>query len=310
MAEQSLLGDLAPEVFLSDYWQQQPLLIRDAAPNWHSPLTPEELAGLALEEEVESRLITHKNNQWALRHGPFVEADFTGMPPQDWTLLVQAVDLWVDEVAQLKARVDFLPAWRLDDIMVSFATTGGGVGPHFDHYDVFLLQVEGEREWQLGERCDVDEQLREDGDLHLLDRFEASAKYVLRPGDALYLPPRYAHWGTALTDGLTYSIGFRAPTLSEMLDDLVMELQSQNREAYLRDPPLSPTMASDAIDPAFVEQAQAMFRELIADDAFFADWLARYMTIPKYPHYAHLTDERRHATVAGRRYVNGEPEED
>ncbi len=150
----SLLGDVSVAEFLSDYWQQKPLLVRNALPDWPNPVSPDELAGLALEEEVESRIVVEQGvSPWELRHGPFDEGTFAQLPPTGWTLLVQALDLWVPEVQTLLQHFDFLPRWRLDDVMASFAVPGGSVGPHFDQYDVFLLQVAGQRRWQIGAHC-------------------------------------------------------------------------------------------------------------------------------------------------------------
>lgn len=307
MPEPSLLGEMPAEHFLRTYWQHKPLLLSQVAVDWSSPLSAEELAGLALEEEVESRLITQVDDRFRVQHGPFDEDTFINLPDRNWTLLVQAVDLWVDEVSALHQRLAFLPPWRRDDIMVSYATPGGGVGPHFDHYDVFLLQVEGEREWHVGQHCEIDEPRVADSEMHLLAGFETESTHLLKPGDALYLPPRRAHWGTAVTESLTFSIGFRAPRLSEMLDDLVLDLQSGHDDSYLRDPPLNLSMAGEHIDPAFVAEAQKLLRELLDDQVFFEDWFARFVTTPKYPHYAHLTGEQRRATIRGLTYVNGEP---
>lgn len=155
-----LLGGLTAREFLRDYWQKKPLLVRQAIPDFESPISPDELAGLALEEEVESRLvIEHGERPWELQRGPFNEDTFQDLPERDWTLLVQAVDQFVPEVAELLEDFKFLPKWRIDDLMISFAAPGGGVGPHFDNYDVFLLQAHGHRRWQIGQMCDADSPL-------------------------------------------------------------------------------------------------------------------------------------------------------
>ena len=202
-----MLGDLSADAFLQRYWQQKPLLIRHALANYRSPISGDELAGLALESEVESRLVESQGGDWTLKHGPFTEEDFLGLPEEDWTLLVQGVDLWVPEVQALLSQFAFLPPWRLDDVMVSFACPGGSVGPHFDQYDVFLLQVEGQRRWQIGAACSSETPMRDDSPLRILKEFEAEEEWVLEPGDMLYLPPGVAHWGVAETECLTFSIG-------------------------------------------------------------------------------------------------------
>ena len=150
-----ILGEITADEFLAEYWQKKPLLIRNAIPNFIAPIEGDDLAGLSLEEEVESRLVI--GDDWQLEHGPFEESRFETLPDRNWTLLVQGVDLWIPEVADLLKSFDFLPAWRVDDIMVSYAEDGGNVGPHFDYYDVFLLQGSGQRHWQVGKLCSADD---------------------------------------------------------------------------------------------------------------------------------------------------------
>lgn len=302
--QHALLGMSAAR-FLSDYWQQQPVVLHTPYEQSDNPLSANELAGLALEEDVEARLITQQNADWQLRHSPFTEADFLSTPERDWTLLVQAVDLWVPAVADLKQRFDFLPAWRLDDIMVSYAAPGGSVGPHFDHYDVFLLQLEGQRRWQLGAPCPADEPLREESDLRLLAHFDPIEEHLLGPGDMLYLPPRIPHWGIATEACMTYSIGFRAPTLVEMLDDLIIDLISAEHDPHYQDPPLREDMSGVDIDPAFVAQARMLLRDILDDEQRLGEWFARYMTAPKYPNLVTESGEQRVARWRNTTYVNG-----
>jgi len=203
------------EIFLANHWQRTPALLRSAIPDFQPPISADELAGLAMEAEVEARIIELEDPSYRLSHGPFEAGDFNRTLP--WTLLVQAVDLWVPEVAALRELVRFLPSWRFDDIMVSYASHGGGVGPHFDNYDVFLLQGEGCRRWRIGQWCDEQEPLEAHPDLRLLAEFRQQDEYLLEPGDILYVPPRVAHWGIAEGDCTTFSIGFRAPRINEML---------------------------------------------------------------------------------------------
>lgn len=304
----SVLGALSPNQFLSDHWQHRPLLVRDALPAYRSPISPDELAGLALDADVESRLVLEHGNAgpWELRHGPFKDSDFLALPKRDWTLLVQAVDLWVPEVKELLQRFNFLPPWRFDDVMVSYAVPGGSVGPHFDQYDVFLLQVEGERRWEIAELLDGEAQLLPQTDLRILQHFEATHQWTLSPGDMLYLPPRVSHWGVALTECLTYSIGFRSPTVSELLDDLAVEVLAQNHELHYCDPPLTSAMASEEITPEFVKQAKDLLLRALDDDELLADWFARFMTAPKYAGLEGDTGEKRRARVNGVVYENGE----
>jgi len=301
-----MLGDLSADAFLRRYWQQEPLLIRKDLANYQSPISADELAGLALESEVESRLVECQGRDWTLKHGPFTEEDFLSLPEKDWTLLVQGVDLWVPEVQALLSQFAFLPPWRLDDVMVSFACPGGSVGPHFDQYDVFLLQVEGQRRWQIGGRCSSETPMRDDSPLRILKEFEADEEWLLEPGDMLYLPPGVAHWGVAETECLTYSIGFRSPSIADMLGDLSVELMTQGYDAHYRDPALTPNMASLNIDQAFIDQAKRQLWQAINDDDLISDWFARFMTATKYPELEEVTEEERHASVRGRRYFNGD----
>lgn len=304
-----VLGGLAATEFFANYWQRKPLLVRQALPGYTSPVSADELAGLALEDEVESRLVLEQGAQgpWELRHGPFHGSDFQTLPDKAWTLLVQGVDLWVPEVAAVLDHFDFLPRWRLDDIMISYAVTQGSVGPHFDQYDVFLVQVEGVRRWQLGGACDASSPLLRDTDLRILADFTPEQEWVLEPGDMLYVPPGIAHWGVAQTPGLTYSVGFRSPNLADMLGELAMDIGEQPDTPRYVDPPLSLSMANDEIDPAFVAAAKQQLLALLEDENLIADWLARYMTSPKYPDLLEVTGEERTAQVKGCVFRNGEP---
>ncbi|MGJ8537754.1 MAG: cupin domain-containing protein, partial [Parasphingopyxis sp.] len=207
------ISNFNSEAFLRDYWQKQPLLIKNPWDSWENPLEPDELAGLACEAEVESRLIEQTDASWAVEHGPLPEARFAALGPSRWTLLVQAVDHYVPEVAALIEPFRFVPNWRIDDVMVSCAADQGGVGPHFDQYDVFLIQGSGRRRWRIGGRCDETSPLLPHDDLRLLAEFEASDEWILEPGDILYVPPGIAHDGVAIGDNcMTYSVGVRAPS--------------------------------------------------------------------------------------------------
>ncbi len=304
----NILGDLAPADFLLHHWQRQPLLIRGALPEVKSPISADELAGLSLEEEVESRIVMERgaDGPWSVQRGPFAPELYQQLPERDWTLLVQAVDLWVPEVKELLDLFDFLPRWRLDDIMISYACAGGSVGPHFDQYDVFLLQVEGQRRWQIGDACTSATPLLADTELSIIDNFEPRQEWLLSPGDMLYLPPGIGHWGVAETECLTYSVGFRSPTVADMLGDLAVELLTQGHRQHYRDPPLTPAMAGDVIHGDFIHQAKAQMFELLNNDALIEDWFARFMTAPKYPDLEEQTEEERHASIRGRRYFNGD----
>ena len=216
-------------------------------------------------------MVAGRGNNWSLRHGPFTEQDFLNLPEQDWTLLVQAVDLWVPQVQQLQDRFEFLPRWRMDDVMVSFACPGGSVGPHFDQYDVFLLQVEGTRRWQIGGHCDGNTPLKADCPMRVLECFSSRQEWLLEPGDMLYLPPGIAHWGVAESECLTYSIGFRSPSIADLLGDLAVELMAQGYDAHYRDPAMTQALAGPDIAQAFVAQAKQQLWQAIDNDDLIGD---------------------------------------
>lgn len=283
-----MLGGLTAAEFLRDYWQQKPLLIRGALADFECPLDPDELAGLACEEGVEARLVEEQGAEgpWQVRHGPFDERTFARLPERDWTLLVQAVDHYVPEVAELLEAFDFLPRWRLDDIMISYAPPGGSVGPHVDQYDVFLLQGSGQRRWQLGGRVGDDAPILAGIDLRILERFtvEDGDDWVLEPGDMLYLPPGWAHHGVSQSDDcLTLSVGFRAPSADEAItsfaDYLGEQLPASRRYA---DAGMAPPADPAELDDAAVARMRSLILESLDDPAQLAQWFGRVMTQPKY----------------------------
>jgi 50S ribosomal protein L16 3-hydroxylase len=280
-----LLGGLTAREFLRDYWQKKPLLVRQAIPDFESPISPDELAGLALEEEVESRLvIEHGERPWELRRGPFAEDAFATLPERDWTLLVQAVDQFVPEVAELLEQFKFLPKWRIDDVMISFAAPGGGVGPHFDNYDVFLLQGHGKRRWQVGQPCNSDSPLLAHADLKILAEFEQTEEWVLEPGDMLYLPPLLAHCGTAEDDCMTYSVGFRAPSAAEVLTHFTDFLgQFLPEEERYSDAGAEPASDPHQIQRDALDRLKALLNEHMGDERLLMTWFGQFMTEPRYP---------------------------
>ena len=280
-----LLGGITAREFLRDYWQKKPLLIRQAIPDFESPIDADELAGLALEEEVESRLvIEHGERPWELRRGPFAEDAFSTLPEREWTLLVQAVDQFVPEVAELLEQFRFLPSWRIDDVMISFAAPGGSVGPHFDNYDVFLLQGHGKRHWQIGQMCDSESKLLEHADLRILADFQATDEWTLEPGDMLYLPPRLAHCGVAVDDCLTYSVGFRAPSAAEVLthftDFLSQYLPDEDRYT---DADAQPVSDPHQIQHDALGRLKSLLTEHMSDERMLLTWFGQFMTEPRYP---------------------------
>ena len=271
--------------FLAVYWQKKPLLIRNPWGAWSNPVEPDELAGLACENEVESRLITQAGTTWNVEDGPLPEARFGKLGATGWTLLVQAVDHYVPAVAALIAPFRFVPNWRIDDVMVSLAADGGGVGPHFDQYDVFLVQGLGRRRWQVGAHCDANTELLPHDDLRLLANFEATDEWVLEPGDILYVPPGVAHNGVAVGgDCMTYSVGFRAPSRAELIADYADHLTADmpDDDRY-QDASLQAQTNPGEITPAAIAGLHAMITDKLGDRAAFARWFGAYNSTPKYP---------------------------
>jgi 50S ribosomal protein L16 3-hydroxylase len=270
-----------PALFLRDYWQRKPLLIRQALPGFTDPLSAEELAGLALEEEFESRLVETRGSDWHFEQGPLADDSFQRDNP--WTVLVQAVDQHHPGVAQLRQLISFLPQWRIDDVMVSYATAGGGVGPHYDNYDVFLLQGMGQRRWQIGQACLPQEPLLDHDQLRILADFQQTEEYLLEAGDILYLPPRLAHWGTALGDCLTYSIGLRAPRLNDMLSRwLDQVLEGLDPEGFYTDPPLTAAKRAGELSSQAINSAINQLQSALANRTEDPRWLGELVTEPRY----------------------------
>ncbi|MCY4045158.1 MAG: cupin domain-containing protein [Cellvibrionales bacterium] len=279
------LSHFDASAFLKEHWQKKPLLLKQAFENFSSPLTPDELAGLALEDAIESRIIIQKENDWQLHHGPFDETFFQSLDGKTWTLLVQSLDQWLPDIHTLKNAFDFLPSWRLDDIMISYAPTGGSVGPHFDQYDVFLLQANGQRLWQIGQRCsDTDEHLV--SDVKVLANFEETERHLLSPGDILYLPPGVAHHGVSQSDDcMTISIGFRAPSTLEILDRLVLNLGEQLTEGdRYQDPALTPNHPNQITRDALT-QFQQLINNTLQQPELLAKTFGELMTEKRHPAY-------------------------
>ena len=272
---------MPPAQFLRDYWQKRPLLIRNAFPDFVSPVSPEDLAGLACEEAALSRIVQHdrKKDQWTLRSGPFAEAEFPNLPDHDWTLLVQDVDKWDADVRALLVRFDFLPRWRIDDVMISFAATGGSVGAHVDQYDVFLLQAQGQRHWQISTDANAPTAFRDDVELKLLREFKPTHEWTLDPGDMLYLPPGVPHHGVAVDACLTFSIGMRAPSQAELLVDFAEHLaQRTGDDARYADPDLSMSSDRYEIDDGAMARVRHALAVLQVDDAALAAWFGSYIS--------------------------------
>lgn len=271
------------ERFLGDLWQRRPALLRAALPGYRSPLTPSDLASLACEDGVESRLVHEREGPWRVEHGPFDAERFAALPGEGWSLLVHGVDRLLPEIAALLDRFRFVPNWRLDDVMVSHAPPGGSVGAHVDAYDVFLVQAAGRRRWAWTDRPTADPAFVPDRDVRLLARFEPDREAILGPGDVLYLPPGVAHHGVALEDCVTCSVGFRAPSRVDLAGGLVEALVARDDDVRYADPGGTPVDRPGAIDDAAVERARALLRAAVLDDALVADALGRVGTAPTRP---------------------------
>lgn len=286
-----LPADLSPEKFLAEYWQKKPLVIKNAFPNFLDPVSPEELAGLACEEDIESRLVFNESDNWRLQNGPFVEQDFTALSNENWTLLVQAVDQWLPQAKKLLTEVNFIPDWRLDDLMVSYATKNAGVGPHFDYYDVIIVQGLGQRQWQLGQKCDETSPLRADSDLKILSEFSINEEFTLECGDALYIPPGIAHHGRSLGNSLSYSIGFRAPSYTEAVSQYAATICDElSEDKRYNDPDLTPQNALGEISNASMVRMQALLLDALQNKKKIEKWFGQHMTQRKYPEQTYMPD--------------------
>ena len=273
------LGTLTTQQFLEEYWQKQPCLIRQAIPGFTPLLDGDDLAGLACEEMAESRLIkgTFDARDWTLTNGPFSESDFASLPDENWTLLVQDVEKHYAPLQTLMQQFSFIPQWRLDDLMISYAGTGGSVGPHVDQYDVFLLQAEGKRRWQIARSFEPG--LLEDCSLNVLKHFQPEQEWVLEPGDLLYLPPNVAHHGVALEPGMTCSIGSRAPSGADLLQGLGEWLAFSDHEGgRYTDPDLQTVSRAGEINPEALQNLRKLMLSGIDKNRNLDNYLAAFLS--------------------------------
>jgi len=286
----TLLGGLTVNEFLRDYWQKSPLLIRQAFPAFKGLLDPQQLVALACTEDVQARLITQQRGKFSLRQSPFEPEDFEPLGRTKWTVLVQGVNHHLPEAAELLKNFSFIPHARLDDLMVSYAPKGGGVGPHFDSYDVFLLQGQGHRRWQISSQAD--RSLVEGAPLRILRDFRIEQEWVLEPGDMLYLPPHYAHNGIAEDDCMTYSIGFRTPAYQELAEQFLVYLQDRIEvKGVYADPGLRAQKHPSEISPAMLRQVEQAIKQVRWDKEDIANFLGCYLSEPK-PHIFFDAPER------------------
>ncbi len=294
---------LTAEKFLVRHWQKKPLLFKQALPAFQCALEPEELAGMACEADVESRLVLEKHGAtpWEARYGPFAEDDFTQLPASHWTLLVQDVDKHLPEVARLLDHFRFIPDWRLDDVMVSYAVDQGSVGPHIDDYDVFLYQARGRRRWKIHYQTVSESDFIPDLDLRILPEFEAEEEWLLEPGDMLYLPPNVAHWGIAEGECMTCSVGFRAPTLREMAAAwFEQSIEQHLPTTRYRDPPLKPQSAPAEINAESLAEFKGLLESCLHNLQRDNRWFGRFITEPK----EHLQVEPRERAVTEEAFLN------
>lgn len=315
----TLLGRLTPAQFMRRHWQKKPLLVRGALAGVAAPLERAELFALAASDDVESRLVVRDAAGWRLEHGPFTRRRLPALRQPGWTLLVQGVDLHADAARRLLDEFNFIPAARLDDLMISYASDGGGVGAHLDSYDVFLLQVQGQRRWRWGRVARP--QWHDDVPLKLLARFEPTRDEVLGPGDLLYLPPGWGHEGTAVGgDCMTCSIGFRSPARGELARELLPRIAddlADDAQLY-RDPSQPATARPGALPQALVDFAQHAVQRALQDPALLRSALGAWLSEPKpqvwfgrgarlVPGHAVVLDRRTRMLYDTRRvYINGE----
>ncbi|WP_035917854.1 cupin domain-containing protein [Legionella fairfieldensis] len=275
-------GSIDSQQFLREYWQKKPLVIRKALPGFINPLTPDELAGLAMEEEIESRIVLEAINQmpsWRLKRGPFIEKDFTGLPETHWTLLVQGVDRFIPEVAAMLDYFNFIPQWRVDDVMISYAARYGSVGPHYDNYDVFLYQAIGQRRWSLTTKNCQQTNYLPDTALRIMAEFDTEEEYLLEEGDMLYLPPHVGHYGVATTkDCMTYSFGYRSYQGQELWNSFADYLTERSSTVLYEDPDWS-----DMHNPAELPRqawlnARDLLQKSLNDENLLKSWFGCFIT--------------------------------
>ena len=278
-----LLGGLTPTQFMRRHWQKKPLLVRQAVPGFVPPVLKKDLFALAAQDGVESRLAQQKSGAWSLKRGPFSRRSLPALATPLWTLLVQGVDLHDDRIHALMQQFRFVPDARVDDLMISYASNGGGVGPHFDSYDVFLLQAHGKRRWRIGRQKDLT--LRDDVAMKILAHFEPEEEYVLEPGDMLYLPPRWAHDGIAEGECMTYSVGFRVPERADLAQELLVRLadedDAEGQPLLYRDAKQSAVEQPAEIPATLQDFARSALQHALEHPQALERALGEYLTEPK-----------------------------
>lgn len=275
------INDLSENEFLNHYWQKKPLLIRQGFTNFQDPIEPEELAGLAMEESIESRIVTNHNDDWQAFQGPF--EDFEKLTEQHATLLVQAVDHWHSEAAQLLEPFRFIPNWRIDDLMISYSTPKGGVGPHLDQYDVFIIQGQGKRHWRVGLPDPTLKQFAQNKKLLQVEQFEAVIDCILEPGDILYIPPGCPHEGYAIENALNYSVGFRAPNQQDLFSSLADHIiDTDSGQKRYTDHTLALRESKGEFLDSEANKVKTLMQALLNNDELFKQWLGNTLSQAKH----------------------------
>lgn len=275
------INDLSEQEFLTHFWQKKPLLIKQGFSHFEDPLDANELAGLAMEDSIESRIVTNHNNDWQTHQGPF--EDFDLLTEENSTLLVQAVDHWHPEAAQLLEPFRFIPNWRIDDLMISFSTPNGGVGPHLDQYDVFIIQGEGKRHWRVGLSDPTLKQFAQNKKLLQVEAFEAVIDCILEPGDILYIPPGCPHEGYAVENALNYSVGFRAPNQQDLLSSFADHvIDTESGQKRYTDHNLVTRASKGELTNNEAEKIKHLIASMLEDDGLFKQWLGKTLSQPKH----------------------------
>ncbi len=288
------LGDLSPQQFLKEYWQKKPLVIRQAFPDFQCPITAEELAGLSCDDDVNSRIIMEKHGEhpWQPIFGPMDDDTFASLPETHWTLAINDLEKIVPELAWLPDLFRFIPDWRFDDLMSSYAADQGSVGPHFDLYDVFIIQGSGRRRWQIS-TADVTEDNQVEGTpLRIQKNFEAEEEWILEPGDMIYIPPNVSHHGVSLGESISFSVGYRAVSHADLLNDFIAHITQQlSPKLTYQDADLQTQAHSSEITPQAIARVKNIFSEYLSSEhEEISRWFGRYMSDPK-SEYTEAADE-------------------
>lgn len=279
-----LLGGLTTEQFFNEYWQKKPLLIRNAIDDFESLISPDELAGLSLEDQVQSRIIIEKDAErpWKVLYSPLEESVFSEMPEKNWTLLVSDVEKHIPEFTEITDQFRFIPDWRIDDLMISYAPEGGSVGAHIDQYDVFLLQAHGQRRWQIGSTPVENEDYIEDLEIRVLKEFTPDHDWIVNPGDLLYLPPKIAHHGVAINDCLTYSVGFRANSHNELVSSFTDHLLNNNNNEKRYNAIDFQNHPGEITADTIQQLKSILLSNLQTDSSHIEEWFGNFITEQKF----------------------------